>query len=112
MLLALDVWRALWFTNAATGGVEFGIGIGTLVLAVNVVLLGCYTFGCHSLRHLIGGRVDEISKAPLRRRIQLRAVVPEQPPYVLPGCSLFSVMFADLYVRLCAMGIWSDWRIF
>jgi hypothetical protein len=25
--------------------------------------------------------------------------------------SLFSVMFADLYVRLCAMGIWSDWRI-
>jgi hypothetical protein len=26
--------------------------------------------------------------------------------------SLFSVMFADLYVRLCSMGIWSDWRIF
>jgi hypothetical protein len=25
--------------------------------------------------------------------------------------SLFSVMLADLYVRLCAMGILSDWRI-
>ena len=25
--------------------------------------------------------------------------------------SLFSVGFADLYVRLCSMGIWSDWRI-
>ena len=26
--------------------------------------------------------------------------------------SLFSVGFADIYVRLCSMGIWSDWRIF
>jgi hypothetical protein len=25
--------------------------------------------------------------------------------------SLFGVAFADLYVRLCAMGIWHDWRI-
>jgi hypothetical protein len=59
VILSLDVWRALWFWNAATGRVEFGAGVGTIVLAVNVVLLTCYTFGCHSLRHLIGGRVDE-----------------------------------------------------
>jgi hypothetical protein len=26
-------------------------------------------------------------------------------------CSLFSVGFADLYVRMCSMGIWRDWRI-
>jgi hypothetical protein len=26
-------------------------------------------------------------------------------------CSLFSVGFSDLYVRMCAMGIWSDVRI-
>jgi hypothetical protein len=26
-------------------------------------------------------------------------------------CSLFSVAFADLYVRLCAMGVWTDWRV-
>jgi len=25
--------------------------------------------------------------------------------------SLFWVGFADLYVRLCSMGIWTDWRI-
>ena len=25
--------------------------------------------------------------------------------------SLFSVGFSDLYVRLCAMGTWTDWRI-
>ena len=25
--------------------------------------------------------------------------------------SLFSVMFSDLYVRLCSMDVWKDWRI-
>ena len=25
--------------------------------------------------------------------------------------SLFWVMFSDLYVRLCSMGIFTDWRI-
>jgi hypothetical protein len=25
--------------------------------------------------------------------------------------SLFTVMFADLYVRLCSMGVWRDYRI-
>ena len=27
-------------------------------------------------------------------------------------CSLFSVGLADLYVRLCSMGVIRDWRIF
>jgi hypothetical protein len=25
--------------------------------------------------------------------------------------SLFWVGFSDLYVRLCSMGVWHDWRI-
>ncbi|MDP8972541.1 MAG: hypothetical protein M3N45_05050 [Actinomycetota bacterium] len=35
-----------------------GITVGSLLLLLNVVLLSGYTFGCHSLRHLVGGRVD------------------------------------------------------
>ena len=58
IVLSIDVWKALWFRDG------FGIGVGTIVLAINVVLLGGYTFGCHSLRHLIGGFLDEISKRP------------------------------------------------
>ena len=111
VFLLHDVWKALWFTDPATGETEFGIGVGTLVLALNVVMLGGYTLGCHSLRHLVGGRLDQISKAPA----QFAA-------YKCVGClnrrhmrwawaSLFSVGFADLYVRLCSMGIWTDWRI-
>ena len=62
--LTYDVWLAMWFTNPATGAKQFGIGIGTLVLGVNVVLLACYTWGCHVLRHVVGGRLDEMSKVP------------------------------------------------
>ena len=112
VILALDVWRALWFTDPDTGRQHFGIGIGTLVLAINVVLLTCYTFGCHSLRHLVGGRLDEISKAPLRYKTYQCVGCFNRRHMLFAWMSLFSVMFADLYVRLCAMGIWSDWRLF
>ena len=111
VLLALDVWRALWFIDGETGLVHFGIGLGTLVLALNVVLLSCYTFGCHSLRHLVGGRLDEVSKKPLRQSTYKCVGCLNRRHMLFAWMSLFSVMFADLYVRLCAMGVWSDWRI-
>src|ERR1035441_8098967 len=53
VLLSHDVWKALWFLDH--GVTHFGAGVGTLVLLVNTSLLACYTFGCHSLRHLVGG---------------------------------------------------------
>jgi heme A synthase len=39
VFLTIDVWKALWFINPLTGTKSFGIGIGTLVLALNVFLL-------------------------------------------------------------------------
>src|SRR5256885_17112416 len=68
LILSYDVWKALWFNNPVTGGSSFGIGVGTIVLAVNVVLLSGYTFGCHSLRHFFGGRIDQLSRAPAQQR--------------------------------------------
>ena len=46
-LLSYDVWLALWFTDATIGPTRSGIDLGTIVLAANVVLLSCYTLGCH-----------------------------------------------------------------
>ena len=111
VVLAYDVWKALWFADPATGQKTFGIGIGTLVLAANVVLLTSYTFSCHSLRHFFGGGRDCLSEcrdggagyrciSALNRRHMLFAWL-----------SLFCVGFADLYVRLCSMGIWTDLRL-
>jgi hypothetical protein len=108
-LLVHDVWKAMWFTD--NGQTHFGIGLGTLILAVNTVLLSGYTLGCHSLRHLIGGCLDEMSKSPLRCTGYDCVSKLNGRHMMWAWLSLFSVGFSDLYVRLCAMGIWHDWRI-
>src|SRR2546430_1129861 len=66
-ILLHDVWKALWWPVQGSNATSFGIGIGTLVLAANVVLLGGYTLGCHSMRHLVGGYLDRLSGHPVRR---------------------------------------------
>jgi len=111
VFLAHDVWKALWFEDPPTGRFEFGIGLGTLVLATNVVLLGGYALGCHSLRHLIGGRIDRLSEAPVRRSAYGCVSRLNRRHMLWAWMSLFWVAFSDIYVRMCSMGIWSDWRI-
>jgi hypothetical protein len=111
VFLSYDVWKALWFTDPATGMVRFGIGVGTIVLAVNVTLLGGYTLGCHSLRHLIGGRHDEVNNALFGRGGYNCVSCLNRNHMRWAWCSLFWVAFSDIYVRLCSMGVLTDWRI-
>src|SRR6185436_14251570 len=108
--LSHDVWKALWFDDGS-GVKHFGIGIGTLVLATNVVLLTCYTLGCHSLRHVVGGRLDRLARKPLRHQAYVCTSHLNRNHMRWAWMSLFSVGFSDIYIRLCSMGIWSDWRI-
>jgi hypothetical protein len=109
-ILSYDVWLALWFRRP-DGSWTMGIGLGTLILAVNVVLIALYTCGCHSLRHLIGGWRDELSKSPASMKAYNCVSCLNQRHMLWAWCSLVSVMFADLYVRQCASGAWTDWRI-
>jgi hypothetical protein len=111
LLLAHDAWKALWFVDPATGGEGFGIGVGSLVLIANVILLGSYTLGCHSLRHLVGGYLDRLSRAPLRLRTYACVSCLNRRHMLCAWLSLFWVGFSDLYIRLCSMGVWTDWRI-
>src|SRR5260370_227725 len=60
LILSYDVWKALWFNSPVTGGSSFGIVVGTIVLAINVVLLSGDNFGCHSLPHFICGLRDQL----------------------------------------------------
>lgn len=110
-LLTYDVWLAVWFENPATGQAEFGIGLGTVLLAVNVVLLSSYTLGCHVMRHIVGGVHDEMSK---HRGCEMAYACSSALNYkhqLFAWLSLFSVGFSDLYIRLCSMGILHDMRI-
>jgi hypothetical protein len=105
VLLSYDAFKAMWFDG------HFGIGIGTLVMIVNPILLGCYTLGCHSLRHLVGGRIDEMSKSPVRKQTYDCVSCLNRKHMMWAWFSLFWVGFTDIYIRLCSMGVITDWRI-
>ena len=109
--LCYDVWQALWWDDPATGTATFGIGVGTLVLAINVVLLGCYTLGCHTLRHLVGGYLDRLAGRPARLTAYRCVSCLNRRHMLWAWVSLFSVAFSGLHARLVSMGVWTDVRI-
>jgi hypothetical protein len=111
VLLAYDAWQAMWWP-AGNGGVKFGIGVGTILLVVNVSLLSAYTLGCHAMRHLVGGSHDEVSKHGVCDMAYACSSGLNYKHQLFAWLSLFTVGFSDLYIRLCSMGILTDYRIF
>ena len=92
----------------------FGIGVGTLVMLVNVILLTIYTPSCHSLRHLVGGKLDCFSCATFGapRQSAWRGVTKLNEHHMFwAWVSMISVGLTDLYIRLVASGALRDIRI-
>ncbi|MGH7602458.1 MAG: succinate dehydrogenase [Gemmatimonadaceae bacterium] len=112
VILGHDAYRAMWFFNPATGAEQFGIGLGTVILTINVILLSGYTLGCHSLRHLVGGYIDQLSRAPVRKKSYYCVSCLNRGHMRWAWFSLFWVAFSDIYVRLLATGVWHDVRFF
>jgi len=104
VILSYDAWLGMWFTDPLTGKEHFGIGVGTIVLTLNAVFLGLYTFGCHSLRHLVGGFLDAKSKAPTCAKAYNCVSCLNTRHMIWAWISLFWVGFTDVYIRLCATG--------
>lgn len=103
-----DVWKALWFDGA------FGIGLGTLVIFASTATLTLYTFSCHSFRHLVGGNLDCFScsaNTKARHSLWMRVTTLNGHHMGFAWISLLAVTFADLFVRLLAMGIFHDVRL-
>lgn len=114
LFLWYDAVRAFFFRDVA-GTLHFGVGVGSIVLLLNVIALSGFSFGCNSLRHLIGGKMDCFTcSAVARTRYKLWGGVSilNLKHAEWAWISLFSVGIADLYVRLCSMGILHDVRIF
>jgi hypothetical protein len=107
LFILMLTWDALLAFRFPEG---FGIGVGTVVMWVNVVFLAAYTFSCHSCRHVCGGHVDVFSRAPTRYRLW-RGIsrLNEQHP-TFAWLSLGSVALTDLYIRLVSMGVIRDYR--
>ena len=111
--LAYDAFLGFFFDNDGDGKyTDFGMGIGTFVLCLNVFLLSGYTLGCHSLRHLVGGYMDKFSGSSVRTKCYDCVSCLNKQHMIWAWCSLVWVAFSDIYVRMCSMGIWEDFRIF
>ncbi len=106
VLLSIDAYQGFFFADG------FHVNIGSLVLLLNVILLGSYTLGCHSLRHLVGGFSDRISSSAMKKKTYDCVSCLNARHMRFAWFSLFWVGFSDLYVRMCSMGVWTDLRIF
>jgi hypothetical protein len=105
VVLSYDAYLAFWRDG------KFGIGVGTIVLILNAVLLGTYTFGCHSFRHLIGGQLncftcDNASRT--RYGLWKRVLWLNKRHMLFAWISMVWVGFADFYVRMVSMGYIHD----
>jgi len=87
-------------------------GLGTLVLIINAALLWLYTVSCHSCRHIVGGRLRNFSKHPLRYRAWTYVSILNGKHMQLAWASLLFVALTDFYVRLIASGTITDVRFF
>ena len=118
MYLALLFLVVLW-KDALVGliGWKDGVhvGVGTLILVANCVLLTGYTCGCHSFRHMISGGLNSYSTATLggvRYKLGKLVTVLNERHQALAWASLFGVALTDLYIRMVATGAITDARLF
>ncbi len=92
---------------------EWGhMGLGTLLMLGNVVLIWLYTLSCHSCRHAVGGRLRHFSKHPVRYRLWTWVSRLNVDHAKYAWYSLFSVALVDLYIYLLAANAFDDPRFF
>jgi hypothetical protein len=104
-----DAVQAFIFPNG------FGVGVGSLILLVNAILLTVYTFSCHAFRHLVGGGLDCFScQGRPTARYKLWRKVSEWNRHhgQWAWISMFWVWGTGIYVRLLLMGVIHDVRFF
>jgi hypothetical protein len=105
----------LWFDAivAFDFGGRFGVGAGSVLMLLNVLLLSGYTFGCHAFRHLAGGELNCFScstVAQARHRLWRGVTVLNIRHDRWAWASLVSVAATDIYIRLLLSGVLHDPR--
>jgi hypothetical protein len=107
ILLTYDVAQAFRGPDG-----NFGFGLGSLIMLVNVVFIWAYNFSCHSCRHIFGGRLKHFSKHPVRYWIWTQVSKLNTRHMQYAWISLGTLMLTDLYIWLVSAGVFSDPRIF
>lgn len=92
---------------------QIGFGVGSLIIWLDTIMLTLYVFSCHSLRHLIGGRLNSFTGGFFSRLAYLKwfnQTKLNQEHWFYAWVSLFTVGLCDLYIRLVASGAITDWN--
>lgn len=115
-LLAVVFVIFLWYDAIVAFKFSDGIhmGVGTLIMLANIILLTAYTFSCHSLRHLVGGKLDCFSCATLGgpRHATWKGVTKLNEHHMFwAWVSMISVGLTDFYIYLVSTGAIRDIRI-
>jgi hypothetical protein len=107
---ALFLLVCLWWEGLAAFWRDgrFGVGVGTVVMIVNAGLLTGYTLGCHSWRHLIGGRQDCLSCNGARHQLWKQSSWLNERHMAFAWSSLVWVVLTDVYVYLVSTGAVRD----
>nr|WP_026118387.1 hypothetical protein [Nocardiopsis salina] len=107
----INTWdMAVPFFHGSDGG--FGVGLGNLIMFVNVLMLWGYTLGCHSCRHVMGGRLKSFGKRPVRYWLWSRISVLNSRHMLFGWLSIATLMTTDFYISLVASGTITDLRLF
>jgi hypothetical protein len=112
--LWFDAVRAFLF-KGSDGSLHFGVGLGSLIMLVNVLLLTAFSFGCNSVRHLIGGKLNCFTCSPAARtryKLWRWVTIFNHHHMAMAWISLGTVMLTDLYIRLMCAGVFTDPKIF
>ena len=102
-----------FFKKDADGVSHFGVGVGSIVLLLNASFLAFFTFGCNSLRHLVGGGTDNFEKSncgSCKMKMWLGVSFFNRKHKLWAWVSFLWVGFTDIYVRMVSMGIWTDFN--
>jgi hypothetical protein len=105
----INSYDAIRAFQGKDGGV--GVGIGTLIMLINVALLWAYTASCHSCRHIIGGRVRSFSRYPMRYKAWTLVSKLNTKHMQLAWTTLTTLLITDLYIALVSSGTITDLRI-
>ena len=110
LFVLLNVYDGLLAFQGPDGG--FGMGLGTLIMWVNIAMLFAYTLSCHACRHIVGGRLRSFSKHPIRYRYWtwVSRINAKHGTYAM--ISLFTVILTDAYIMAISAGWFDDPRFF
>lgn len=114
LAFALTIFH--WFHAVAAFNFNghFGVGVGTVIIWLDTILLTMYVLTCHSFRHMLGGKLNCFSCScttkTMHKAWSIQSIFNEKH-HIYAWASLFTIGFCDLYIRLVSMGVITDLRL-